>query len=399
MRTPSNRRPRRGFTLVELLVACALTVLIMAVLATAFQTGLSTFSHLKSTVGLSEQLRAAQAIIQRDLEATHLETSDGVALKVSDPRITSVVAGTAPALAPGAGFKGYLEVVQGGNIGTAGFVKEGTEDGVDSHRATDHAVMFTTQLRGDSPREVFVGLAPSQLNGQSLTDYVPANSTFNQPTGPGGPLGSTVATAWAEVALFLAPTSVMTIDDGVTAGTQLKLYSLIRTQRVLAPSRVPLPVPAAPGATLTPKDWWDTFPETSISTRPKFVPGPMPMSPPVLVPDANINDASSVTARDNRSYIVFTPAPFLGPPTFILQAAKGATQGTDILVTNVVSMQIRVMDSSGKYVDQLPGGPNGNGLDTSSPRLNGQMRAIQIKLRVYDTKNHLTRQTTMSFDL
>ena len=99
MRHPLTRRPRRGFTLVELLVACALTVLIMAVLATAFQTGLATFSHLKSTVGLSEQLRSAESVMRRDLEATHLEDADGVPVRISS------LGATPPA-------RGYLEVIQ-----------------------------------------------------------------------------------------------------------------------------------------------------------------------------------------------------------------------------------------------------------------------------------------------
>ena len=384
MRHTPNRRPRGGFTLVELLVACALTVLIMAVLATAFQTGLSTFSHLKSTVGLSEQLRAAEGVMRRDLEATHLEDSDGVALRVSDPRLTLIVPpATVPALTPS---KGYLEVVQGGNIGTAGFVSEGKEDGVDSYRATDHAVLFTSKLKGNSTAEVFYGIAPTPQFAPSLTDYVPANSP-----------AELCAAEWAELGYFLKPSNVMTVSDDPTTAPPLQLYSLIRTQRLLAPARVLLPVPPAMGATYAPKDWWDTYPETSISTRPRPTPGP----PPTLVPDANINDASSVTDRNNRSYIVFTPpTPLPGyVPTFTLQQAQGGTKGTDILVTNVVSMQVRVMGTNGKYTDQLPANANGNGnvLDTSSP--GGQMRAIQIKLRVYDTKNHLTRQITMSFDL
>ena len=44
--TPNRRRVRPGFTLVELLVAAALSILIMAVMATAFQSGLQTLSTL-----------------------------------------------------------------------------------------------------------------------------------------------------------------------------------------------------------------------------------------------------------------------------------------------------------------------------------------------------------------
>ncbi|MGL6097934.1 MAG: PulJ/GspJ family protein, partial [Fimbriiglobus sp.] len=79
------RRPpaRRGFTLVELLVAAALSVVIMYILATAFKTGTDTLSSLKSLGTLSDQLRTAQTVLGADLAAPHLEDENGNVVPVS----------------------------------------------------------------------------------------------------------------------------------------------------------------------------------------------------------------------------------------------------------------------------------------------------------------------------
>ena len=57
MRIAKHRthRSRKGFTLVELLVAAALSILIMFVIATAFQTGLQTLSTFKSLGDMAER--------------------------------------------------------------------------------------------------------------------------------------------------------------------------------------------------------------------------------------------------------------------------------------------------------------------------------------------------------
>ena len=123
------------------------------------------------------------------------------------------------------------------------------------------------------------------------------------------------------------------------------------------------------------------------------------------------------------------PAPTF-PFTSIRAGSPNTLLGTDVLVNNVVSMHIRVMDGRGKFYDRFTRIPNpsplplylvesglappttyvnggateGFRLDTANPfiptyPIGVQMRAVQIKLRVYDTKNHLTRQMTMTFDL
>src|SRR5262245_15307876 len=72
-----------GFTLVELLVAMALIVLVMAILSAAFSIGLTSFSELKSIGDMSESLRTASSRMRLDLAANHLEDATGSPVPVS----------------------------------------------------------------------------------------------------------------------------------------------------------------------------------------------------------------------------------------------------------------------------------------------------------------------------
>src|SRR5262245_56159926 len=74
---------RSGFTIIELLVAMVLVILIMSILAGAFQVGLETFSKLKAIGDMSDRLRAAAHQIRNDLRNDHFEG----AVRLSDPTI------------------------------------------------------------------------------------------------------------------------------------------------------------------------------------------------------------------------------------------------------------------------------------------------------------------------
>ena len=91
---PDARGTRGGFTLVELLVSAALCILIMTILAMSFQVGMDTLSQLKSVAGLSEQLRAAEVVMRRDLSAIHLTDENGVPLRVSQQVVANQAWGT-----------------------------------------------------------------------------------------------------------------------------------------------------------------------------------------------------------------------------------------------------------------------------------------------------------------
>jgi prepilin-type N-terminal cleavage/methylation domain-containing protein len=80
----SHRRPRgsgriaarRGFTLVELLVAMAAIVFIMSILSEAFVEGLDTLRDLKALGDMQEQLRGAAAPLRSKVLLGHFQTEE-----------------------------------------------------------------------------------------------------------------------------------------------------------------------------------------------------------------------------------------------------------------------------------------------------------------------------------
>ena len=70
-----NRSCRQAFTLIEVLVAMALTMFIMMILSQAFVAGLDTFSGLKAIGDLNADLRTASTLLKSDLGWTTLKAS------------------------------------------------------------------------------------------------------------------------------------------------------------------------------------------------------------------------------------------------------------------------------------------------------------------------------------
>ena len=66
-------RSRQAFTLVEVLVAMALTMFIMVILSQAFVAALETFSGLKAVGDMQEDLRTAATLLRSDLSQDHFE--------------------------------------------------------------------------------------------------------------------------------------------------------------------------------------------------------------------------------------------------------------------------------------------------------------------------------------
>src|SRR4051812_37821066 len=69
---PDTRYPRRNaFTLPELLVAAAVSMVIMGIIAVAFQKGIDAFRTLHAVGQMQEKLKSAQMVLKRDLSAEH----------------------------------------------------------------------------------------------------------------------------------------------------------------------------------------------------------------------------------------------------------------------------------------------------------------------------------------
>ncbi|OWK43609.1 hypothetical protein [Fimbriiglobus ruber] len=489
MRIKHSSQLRAAFTLVELLVAATLTVVIMAIMATAFQVGMDTLSQLKSVASLSQQLRAAEVVLRRDLMSQHLEDSGGNPLLLSDFTVgTSTVPG-----------KGYFRFVQNSvpNAAGANYFTEGADsDGTPSSRATDHILGMTVKLTGASPWTIFTTpmshvppapvpattvtaiplpspfnspqlevtptssplpntLAPPQnnsiqnfnaLGSSNRIDFVQKSFATQPPAAPNLPPApfaqtnvsytKTFASNWAEVNYFLG-----TVPTGTTnansSGISFSTFTLYRRERLLISSNIGKNNKIA------------TLPNQlpGLSTAPLGAPNnsTLPGSPPTVFPNLNSpidvvdprnrfgGAAAARSAAEDPSHLVTQQTDFLSP----MLNTQGAFSGDDILLSNVVSFQVQgVMDPGttspatvqttsvpGSYVfadinPPPPSPPNppptpnpltglklvydtwGSGIGNSpTPLVQTRLRAVQIKIRVYDPKNKVTRQMTVTQDL
>src|ERR1700742_3562361 len=66
---------RAGFTLVELMVATALTLFLMVILTQAFVMSLETFAAMKGIGDMQINLRTAANMLKNDLSQPHFESS------------------------------------------------------------------------------------------------------------------------------------------------------------------------------------------------------------------------------------------------------------------------------------------------------------------------------------
>ncbi len=125
-------RRRQGFTLVELLVAMALIIFIMAILSQAFVSATSTFRILKASGDMAEKLRATTQVMQRDLAADHFE---------GKKRLSN-----ANFWLNGPPQQGYFQVWQASIRAPS---KARDLDGVSSYPSTNHTLAFTIKTRGN----------------------------------------------------------------------------------------------------------------------------------------------------------------------------------------------------------------------------------------------------------
>ncbi len=360
---------RSGFTLVELMVAAALTILIMAVLATGFQVGLQSLSHLKSAGDLADRLRTTETMLRLDLDAPHFDNgSNPGSLPLSELGI-----GTAPA-------GGFVQIRQGGAS-----VFEGIDqDSLSSTRAQNHGLSLTVRRTGKTPGDLFA--AP--LNGtEPAVPFVLAGNPLDVAVVP-----FTHVSEWAEVHWFLDTTRPILVN-GVTT------FPLCRRVRVLTP----------------------TTPVAGMAAN-----------NPTLLEVVSNNGATPNFTTNNLTAIA-NPANRLAPAAFTPASPRF---GDDIVITNVVSFEVKptgvvpglptwprpalgatALNADFPF-DDLPqlAAPNGPlvQFDTAlggfagatlpptpgaPPIIAARITGVQIKIRVYDAKNKLTRQSVVTSKL
>jgi prepilin-type N-terminal cleavage/methylation domain-containing protein len=413
---------RKGFTLVELLVAAALIVLMMTILSYAFVAATQSFRDLKAAGDLAEKLRAVSAQLRRDLAADHFEGNK----RLSDPTFWTA----------GPPQQGFFHVYQGSRPvpprpgATCAF--EGTDaDGLASYRTADHMLHFTVRLRGNGDADFFSAGVPA--GSPLLTGIFGPVDARHQGAGA-------YRAQWAEVAYFLRPAvSAQNLAD-TAHGTPL--YSLYRRQRLAVPdnARVPtqpaslapqyLEVSCAPDPTNPSSLYFNSPIDLTVPAR-RFgtgagglpdttVPG-YGLSYPVLAdqtPDANLRGAdlalTDVVSFDVRLLLAKNEGGYAGPadprnpfvdlydPSVEVydngNAALFAANGPRVFDTwSSAPSSVAALDYSGwgarGGAKSIPmwkaAAPNNN--------LRGPVvRAVQITLRAWDEKTSLTRQITIA---
>jgi type II secretory pathway pseudopilin PulG len=373
---------RAGFTLIELMVAMALTMFIMIILSQAFATGVDVFSQLKAIGDMEENLRAAATSLRADLAADHFEAKR----RLSDPDFYTN--------RPRQGF--FRIAIAGAPIGEGADVY-----GLPSSRSTSCVLHLAVKRRGNQRQDFFSANVPA---GSPLLD--PSNKTnfFGQP--PDARLqdnANTFNSQWAEVAYFLVQTGTTITPNQVgTGGTPL--YALYRVERVVVPDNSYLnwanglagaPVPSNLKAQYSQMSWQDTGTNLIFN---------------------NPHDLAVLTNNvpANRSFFFGnTPGNLTVPANFTLDTTTAQGQanvldpggrGAALVIGNVVSFQVRVMQSS------IPtsGNPTRTyntefadvSLDSASATGNPWLiSAVAVTLRVWDQKTQQARQITVMQDM
>ena len=359
-------RTRAGFTLIELMVAMALTLFIMVILSQAFVTALDTFSGMKAIGDMQYNLRTAMVMVRDDLSQDHFEGKR----RLSDLTVTNSV--ELGAHHPQAGFFAMRRPTVP--------IGEGAANGIVSFRAVDQVIYMTVKRKGNRQESFFntalqgsagdLGLFFSQ---QTAYDVPFADLPFSTQTQPysGGPTGF-YASQWAEVLYFLIRTGSTEQPNDPTSTLGTPTYGLYRAQFVMVPDGTNL-------ANKFSNEKIGTF--TGISCNP--APGSLTLS--FYSPE----DA----ARGQRlipDLAAFNPA---DPPNRI---RTGAT----LVCPNVISFLVQSMllpsdatfgNLTGIYDTTKFGGVDGY----STVGLKG----VQVTLRVWDNRTRQTRQATLAQDL
>jgi type II secretory pathway component PulJ len=396
---PDTYPGRDAFTLVEMMVAMALTIFIMVILSQCFIQGLETFSSLKAVGDMQEQLRTAVTLMRDDLSQPHFEgerrLGDPLSSFISEPIREGFFVVGSPTPLPGE--------------------KEGEEDLIPSYRLTNHYLHFSVRRRGNAWEKFFsavdntplpsppvdpaqpdkaaapqpLGLQKPQPTGVAVpgltTTYFnqPLEASFNQAPPAGPPYHSYVYHSnWAEIAYFLVETGT-TLTPGKTGTGGTKLYALYRCQFLVFPN-----TKLDQSATVRAPNTKAAVGNMRIQYFPNFSCNPLPAPPNAFEFYSPTDLAGSKVRR------AFNPATLPPAPGSVPRAAA-------LVLSNVVSFQVFALKNQGG--DFLP---LGAAFDTASYSASVtdavptfSVQGLQIVLRIWDPKSQLTRQVTLVQDM
>lgn len=405
---------RVGFTLIELMVALAVTMFLMIILTQCFVLSLETFSGMKGLGDMQQNLRSASTILASDLAEDHFEGKR----RLSDPTIFN---SAYPIQA------GYFAVKQGSASVNEGF------DGylIPSYRASNHVLAFTVKRKGNRPEAVFttalhgtqpvltqffypLGFTPqgnvnnakgtaynmrsqpnSTMTGGTLNAFPPANppavytpppsfndatpdyatTTFTTPYVPGTVVNPNTlgfySSQWAEVYYYLARTGSTEEPSNPASKLGTPIYSLYRAQFVMVPdgtvvNTANLAAPF-PSRFTWPASAYTTFQGLSTSAS---------VAPPGLM---NLNSPLDAANSTNSRVLSLGASPI--PPTdprLVPSSGTGVSEGansaaqtqgsTELVLPNVISFQVQVLETwlnTQSFGDIPQVGANAGYLDSS----------------------------------
>jgi prepilin-type N-terminal cleavage/methylation domain-containing protein len=373
MKRPLQHLPRRsGFTLVELLVAMALTLFVMTILVEAFGSGMDTFQNMRALGEIQDQLRSAMNLVKSDIVQDHFEGSR---------HLSDVNFWDEPRR------EGFFYIRQGSPLVMApnrgGYILEGTDlDGVNkSYLATDHLLHFSVRLRGNRRENFFFDTAGGSLVAPALKGPPTRLSATNQDNeavygnDPLGPSGKALTSQWGEIAYFLLSSNAVIPQDenGQPAYGPIKLYNLYRASLLTIP-------------------YADEVNKNNIQTL-GFK--RISRSNPAAGKSTFLSPNDFAKGSNFRSYNWSQPVP----------SATNDITAAALVCTNVVSFQVRIMKdppTAGAIgYEDLPSNAQGIGEFDSAvkPSQPYRLTGIQIILRIFDPSTGLTRQATLSQDL
>ena len=343
-----NRNPRNGFTLVELMVAMALIILMLSIMSQAFVIATGTMQGLKEVADMQEKIRPAITLLQRDLGAFHFE---GIK-KLSDPEFWD----------NGPPKEGYFMLWQD----NANDAPEGAINNVSFSRSAafaNHMLAFTVKLPGKSPNEFFessLGLNfPDLFNNTGATPVGMKDANIRRfESNP-----SLIHSDWAEVAYFLGPLTGN--PDGYTDGKTspaLPYYNLYRQQKLVLPSfnisGITLPVATA---AIREEISCETF--TGTFNKPSDL----------TVPWKRMGNRT-LNHLGNRA-----------GPLFLGFSNASARVNTDIIATNVISFDVKLLTDLRYDYEDLTTILSQGSYSTYPPFSNYAIANGNAAIRVFDT--------------
>jgi prepilin-type N-terminal cleavage/methylation domain-containing protein len=336
---------RRGFSLVEMLVVLAITALVLSLLASAYVMELRAIRSAKGLIEMDEQLTAAERQIRYYLRLPHFE---------GNRRVSEIGSSWTPS-------EGYFEV-----------------SGGSSDPATSDWMRFTVRLPANRPNEWFAtgvpvtntaGEAYHPLTGVPLYKY-PTSPVPPPATPPSPPL---YLAQWLEVAFFLSqqmdpddPTNKVQMAtvplDHPGYGNAAKLYRLHLRKAALVPRRL-----SYPGK--QPIDIETDINNGRLDFSVPVTPSPYELStfPTPTPPNYRPNTTQSVQSDPSKRL-----------------ATQPSGDGRDILVSNVVSFDIRLFFSGSSTAQDSSWDDS---LGGSSPAPSG----LEIRIRVFNPKTQQMR--------